>query len=259
MSAGNSAVPFLLEWLHQWWPALALGLVVVFGISSLIKPRSGQVQIDAVQVAKHEIRTTLGCSEKQAEQLLAIYGGNSAKAIQEVKTGKAVLPGSEVSDLALFGGESRRFVMEDRGLLMETHDGRQELLDPSQDALLVVGVVDPQQRANNLGMGRADRGKSHGQLFWKVDGQWMRFLMTSSKMDYFVLGDKKENSAIRNFRLVVDELRTKVPNLCCDDSVKVLVDDLRAPLYKTLSAHEAHATQQLRNWDFSNKEDDSCS
>ena len=250
MSEANAFIPFLLDWLQQWWPALVLGFIVYFGLNFLLKPRSAQEHVDALQLSRNEIITTLSCTEHQANQLLAIYGGNSAKAIHEIKTGKAVMPGMEVSDVAIFGGELRSFFVEDQDFRLETHDGRSEFLDATADALLVVGVVDPEQRADAQGTGRADRGKAHAQLFWRRDEKWNRFLLTSTRLDYSVLGDKKENSAIRNFRLLIAELPTRSPNIRTDSSVQRLQDDLRAPLYASLADFEAEATQILRNWEF---------
>lgn len=250
MSEGVPFIPFLLAWLQQWWPALVLGLIVYFGLNFILKPRSAKQQVDALELSRNEIITTLSCTEQQANQLLAIYEGNSAKAIHEVKTGKAVMPGMEVSDVAVFGGEFRSFSTEGGEFKLETHDGRSEFLEGAADALLVVGVVDPAQRADTEGTGRADRGKAHAQLFWRRGETWTRFLLTSTRLDYSVLGDKKENSGIRNFRLLIAELPSQSPNIRTDSSTQHLQDELRAPLYKSLADFEAEATQTLRNWEF---------
>ena len=250
MSVGNPFIPFLLDWFQQWWPALVLGLIVYFGLNFILKPRSAKQEVDALQVSRNEIMSSLFCTEQQANQLLAIYGGNSAKAIHEIKTGRAVMPGMEVSDVAVFGGEFRSFSVAETDFKLETHDGRSEFLDATADALLVVGVVDPEQRADAQGTGRADRGKAHAQLFWRRGESWNRFLLTSTRLDYSVLGEQKENSGIRNFRLLIAELPKQSPNIRTDSSAQRLHDELRAPLYKSLADFEAEATQILRNWEF---------
>jgi hypothetical protein len=213
-----------------------------------LKRKSKPKKLEHAGFAVHEIRTTLACSEAQAKRLLAVYNGDSTKAIHEVKTGRAVLPGEEVSDLALYGGEFKAFQTEKGTFELATHDGRIDELDLSAKALLLVGVVDPEQRPGNDGLARADRGPTYGQLFWEKQGAWTRYLLNSSRVNYFVLGDKKENSAVRNFRSLVDELQTRAPNLTSDASVESLKADLRAPHYKKLADFEAVASQALRNW-----------
>lgn len=238
----------ILELFYQWWPALVLLAVAYFGVTFLMgQKHSPKRQLDAAALAVHEIRTTLACSEQQAKKLLAIYNGNSAKAISEVKTGKAVLPGAEGSELARYGGEFKSFAARPDGLLLTTHEVGERLVALDSEALLVLGVVDEQQRPDKSGEARADRGKTYGVLFWKVDGDWVRFLLNSSRVDYFLLGEKKVNSAIRNFRLLLDELRQVAPHLKFHSSVGSFETDLRSTHYKTLAALEADASQIFKN------------
>jgi hypothetical protein len=246
----KTAIPGpIMEWLQHWWPALLCLLVVYFGWRFIIRPKGlSRSQLDALGFAVHEIRTTLACSEIQAKKLLAIYGGNATKAINEIKTGRAVLPGEEVSDLAIFGGEFRSFQIDDAGFALTTQDERVELLDLESPSLLVVGVIDSEQRPDKRGVARADRGQTYGQLFWRKEGEWNRYLLNSTRLDYFRLGERKEASAIRNFRIMVTELTEKLPQLSTDTSVTSLKDELKATHYRTLAEFEAAASQLLRNW-----------
>ena len=239
----------LMELFSQWWPVAALLLVVYFGLRYIRSARFGASKaLDVGSLAIHEIRTALACTDQQAKKLLQVYGGNSSKAIHEVKTGKAVLPGLEVSDLALYGGEAKRFVLSEADLLLITQDGRDEILSTKSRALLTIGVVDESQRPNPTGLGRADRGQAFAHLFWERDGEWVRFLLNSRRMDYVALGERKENSAVRNFRIVLGDLLQHSPEIKTNDSLLTLQSDLKAPLHKTLAGFEAQSTQILRQW-----------
>ena len=77
----------------------------------------------------------------------------------------------------------------------------------------------------------------------------MRFLLNASRTNYVILGDKKENSAIRNFRLLILELKKVVPQLKTHKSVDSLEQDLRATHYKSLAEFEARACQLLGELD----------
>lgn len=192
-----------------------------------------------------QIRATLACSEEQARTLLKMYQGDTAKAIQEVKTGKATLPGASPLMTAIYGGDVKSFGALPEGAFgLLTHDGRELTLGAEEPSLLVLGVVDQEQRPDIDGYGRADRGRTYGQLFWMVGGTWQRFLLDASRLDYTVLGEKKENSGIRNFRLLVGSLREALPNLTIDTSVEAL-EGLRAPLYRKLADFDAQAAQRL--------------
>lgn len=239
------------EWLAQWWPALALLLVAYWAIKFLVRSsRKVVTPLDKSGLTIHQICTTLACTEQQAKKLLAIYDGNVSKAIQDVKTGKAVLPGSGVSDLARFGGEFKRFEVTAEGIVIHAQDGSESCFSPESKAFLCLGVVDRSQRPDKLGLGRADRGQAFGQLFWELDGEWHRFLMNASRMDYFDLGERKQNSSVRNFRVILGDLRSQIGNLVVSTPLEAFEEDLRLPLYTELTDLEAEASQALRHWNF---------
>ena len=235
----------LFDFFYEWWPVALFLAVAYFGFSFILRRwRSPRRQLDSLSFAVHEIQTTLACTEQQAKKLLAIYQ-SSAKAINEVKTGRAVLPGEEVSNLARFGGEFRSFELGAEGVCLKTHDGGERLLALEAESFLVLGVIDPEQRPDAQGQARADRGKTYGQLFWEVEGEWQRFLLDASRMNYLWLGDKKENSAIRNFRLFLREFQESVPKLKPHQSLESFEASLRTTHYRTLAELEADATQML--------------
>lgn len=202
-------------------------------------------KLSAAERAVHEITASLACTEAQAKRLLAAYGGDAAKAIHEVKTGRSVMPGEEVSTLATFGGELKRFVLADEQVRFDSQDGQSLFFSKSERAVLTIGVVDPQQRPDSQGEARADRGPTYAQLYLHTEGGWYRYLLNSARMDYLYLGERKQNSAIRNFRLVLEELMTAVPAMEVDFSWEALKDRLRAPHFKTLAEFEAAAVQKL--------------
>lgn len=236
----------LYDFFDEWWPVVLFVAVAYMGLSFILRRwRSPRRQLDSLSFAVHEIQTTLACTEQQAKKLLAVYQGNSAKAINEIKTGRAVLPGEEVSNLARFGGEFRSFELRPEGFCVQTHDGGESVLPLEAESFLALGVIDREQRPDAQGQARADRGKTYGQLFWKVDGDWKRFLLDASRMNYLWLGDKKENSAIRNFRLFLREFKESVPNLKVHQSVESFEANLRSTHYRNLAELEADATQML--------------
>lgn len=247
MSMGNDGY-VIMDWLHRWWPAMAFLAVAYFGFLYITGNRRGAIsKLDSVSLPLHEIQASLGCSEAQAKRLLAVYGGNSTKAIHEIKTGKAVMPGQEVSDLALFGGEFSSFTPGDGSLSITTGDGGQAQVSTAEPGFLFLGVADPEQRPDSLGNARADRGPTYGQLFLKKDGQWLRFLMNARRMDYTALAERKQNTAIRNFRTVLEDLLQALPHLQKDLGVDRFLGELRAPHFKSLADLEASATQILPN------------
>jgi len=208
-------------------------------------------RLDSIDLALHEIRTSLGCSEQQAQRLLTIYNGNSSKAINEIKTGRAVLPREEASEFAIFGGEFKTYSCDGLGtVVIATQDGALESLKSGVDALLVIGVLDPDQRPDARGNARADRGQTYAQLFWRREDQWVRFLLNSSRMDYSQLKQRRENSAIRNFRILIGDLLKEAPGVASDASLESLRAELRAPHYRSLADFEAAASQILRDWKF---------
>lgn len=241
----------LIQWLEQWWPALGLILLIYFAVRFVLRRMGHPPQkLDSLTFARHQIQTSLGCSDKQANKLLVLYSGNAAKAIHEVKTGKALLPGTECSDIAHFGGEAKSFVVDSEGLLLQTQDSQTQRLELTHKALLFLGVVDADQRPDKTGLARADRGHTYAQLYWKEPAGWKRFLLNSTRMDYYDLGEQKQSSAIRNFLVVLEALLQAAPNIESDGSLGTLKSELRAPHYKTVVDFEADSTQKLRNWEF---------
>ena len=232
--------------LQQWWPALLLAFIVYQGLKFIFRRSRSTPKLDSISYDIHQIRTTLACSEIQARNLLSTYNGNAAKAIHEVKTGKVVLPGAELDAVARFEGEAKSFLLEPPRFGVLCRDGSQVILDPEAPALLVLGVVDPEGRADNQGMHRADRGKTFAQLFWRSDDRWVRFLLDSSRMDYFYLGDRKQNSAVRNFKLIIDGPASASSGLKLHSSVEPFLLEFRAPYYSRLSDLDASAVQVLQ-------------
>lgn len=236
----------VVDWFSRWWPVLGFGLLLYWGVRMLTRGKKQTRVVNDVSMAVSEIRTTLACSEQQARALLAAYGGNSAKAIMEVKTGKADLPGQEVEDVAEYGGELRSFEVKGGTLEVHTHDGGNRQVSLSDKAMLFIGVVDPEQRADNHGLARADRGPTYGQLYWSTPNGWVRFVLNATRINYFILGDNKVNSGIRNFRLVVEMMKEQFPHLLCDDSVTPLVGNLKAPHYRKPAGFEAATGRVMR-------------
>jgi hypothetical protein len=235
----------MIQGFHDWWPAAAILVVVYFGLRFISRQSRGRPKLEGVSYDVHQITTTLACTDHQARTLLATYNGNAAKAINEIKTGRAVLPGSEFKELARYEGDVKSFRLEQATFGLLTRNDEKVFLDPDGEGLLVLGVVNPKGRADQHGLSRADRGKVYGQLFWKTEDGWLRFLMDSKRMDYVVLGDRKQNVAIRNFQLIVEDLVTNSKSLQVHESVQPFLSDLQAPLYRNLAELDAYSAKLL--------------
>lgn len=236
----------IIQALYDWWPALALVAVAYLGLRFISGASRRTPKLQGIEYDLHQITTTLACSEHQARTLLSTYNGNATKAIHDIKTGKAVLPGAEFKEIARYAGDVKSFLLDRESFGLTTRSDQQFSLDPDGPGVLVLGVVDPRGRADNQGLARADRGNTCAQLFWKSDDGWLRFLMDSARMDYFVLGDRKQNAAIRNFKLVLEDLIQSTKDaLLVDSSVIPFLDELHAPLYKSLAEFDAAAKEVL--------------
>ena len=235
-----------IQALQQWWPALLLAFIAYQGLKFITKRSRSTPKLNDISYDIHQIRTTLACSELQARNLLSTYNGNAARAIHEVKTGKVVLPGAELESVARFQGEAKSFLLEPSRFGVLCRDGSETLLDPTAPALLILGVVDPEGRADNQGLQRADRGTTYGQLFWRDGETWLRFLLDASRMDYFHLGERKQNSAIRNFKIVLEDLAAASSGLKQDTSVAPFLLEFRAPHYAKLADLDAAAVGVAR-------------
>lgn len=235
----------LLQALKDWWLALVLLLVAYQGVRFLSRAFRGKgKKLDGLAYDIHQITTSLGCTEHQARALLSTYNGSAMKAINEVKTGRAVLPGAQFKELARYVGDGKSFLFENSELVLITRNEERFDLDAQGRALLVLGVVDPEARP---GAGRADRGELYAQLFWKKDHEWMRFLLDSRRMDYFVLGERKQNIAVRNFKTVLEDLIENAPGLQLDRSVQAFFDEFSAPVYRKLADLDSAAALALEN------------
>lgn len=248
MSFHAPPFPELQGWFHHYWPALVLAWVAYMALRYLLR-RVGHspAKLSAAERAVHEIMTSLACTEAQAKRLLAAYGGDTAKAINEVKTGRSVMPGEEVSAIATFGGELKRYTITAEQLRLDSQDGESRIFPTATRVVLAIGVVDPQQRADSQGQARADRGPTYGQLYLQKEDGWHRYLLNSARMDYVFLAERKQNSAVRNFRLVLQELVDTLPTLEVDSSWEIFQEHLRAPHFKTLAEFEAAAIQKLKD------------
>ena len=71
--------------------------------------------------------------------------------------------------------------------------------------------------------------------------------MNARRMDYTALAERKQNTAIRNFRTVLEDLLQALPHLQKDLGVDRFLGELRAPHFKSLADLEASATQILPN------------
>ena len=235
----------IVQALYDWWPALILLIVAYQGLRFLSRAFRGKgKKLDGMAYDVHQITTTLGCTEHQARALLSTYNGSAAKAINEVKTGRAVLPGSQFKELARYVGDAKSFVFGESELTLITRKEDKFSLSPAGPGLLVLGVVDPEGRP---GSGRADRGELYAQLFWKEKEDWMRFLLDSRRLDYFVLGERKQNIAVRNFKTVLEDLIQHASGLQLDPSVHAFMAEFNAPVYRKLADLDAAAADALRN------------
>ena len=238
-------IPFPISGIQQWWPVLALAAVVYLALR-FISGQSRRSKLVGISSDVHQITTTLACTEHQARALLATYNGNTAKAISDIKTGRAVLPGSEFKELARYEGDVKSFRLEPATFGIITREDKPVFLDPDGEGLLVLGVVNPEGRIDRDGLAQANRGKTYAQLFWKTDDGWLRFLMDSSRLDYFVLGDRKQNVAIRNFKTVIEDLVKSSQGLQVHESVQPFLSDLRATNYRSLADLDAFAAKILK-------------
>lgn len=233
----------IVQFLYDWWPALLLGLVAYQGIRYLTRALGRKPALQGIAQDVHQVMTTLACSEHQAHRLLSTYNGNAAKAINDVKTGRAVLPGAEFKELAQYVGDVKSFLLESPEFGIITRNDQQFLLDPQAPGLLILGVVNPEARP---GLGRADRGDLYAQLFWPENDQWLRFLLEARRLDYFSLGERKQNAAFRNFRTVLEDLIARTPNLKLDPSVESFLSEVQTPVYKKLADLDSYAAQTLQ-------------
>jgi hypothetical protein len=237
-------MPFAIPGFQDWWPVLVIA-AVVYLMLRFISGQSRRSKLVGISSDIHQVTTTLACTEHQARALLATYNGNTAKAISDVKTGRAVLPGSEFKELARYEGDVKSFRLEPATFGIVTRDDKPVFLDPDGDGLLVLGVVNPEGRTDRDGLTRADRGNTYAQLFWKTEDGWLRFLMDSSRLDYFVLGERKQNVAIRNFKVVIEDLIESSQGLQVHESVQPFLSDLQATNYRSLADLDAFAAKIL--------------
>ncbi len=230
---------------------LAVVAGVLLGRKMLVTRRPKAPALDAETLAVHQIKMNLGCNGEQARRLLKTYNGDANQAIMDVKTGRTVLPGEEVSgDLPQYAGQLRLIRAGADSVLLVDHNDQSHTFGPDLRALLVVGILDSDQRPNKEGLGDAARGRVHAQLFVSASDGWKRFRVEASKLNYTHLGDRMHNQASRNFHEVVDELVKGAPNLHQDSSVEVFLSQRRAPIHTSQAALEKAALDafaQLRS------------
>ena len=75
----------------------------------------------------------------------------------------------------------------------------------------------------------------------------MRFLLDSRRLDYFTLGDRKQNIAVRNFKTVLEDLMQHATGMQRDKSVDAFMAEFSAPVYRKLADLDAAAAEALKN------------
>lgn len=228
-----SSLPTLVK---QYWPALLAIAVVALIVRGMFgRKRQPTPVMDPESLAIHQIKMNLGCNSQQARLLLQTYSGDANQAIMDVKTGRAVLPGEDLAgDLPQFAGQIKKI----QGKTLTDHQEQTYTLAAETSGLLVVGILESDQRPNKEGLGDAARGRMHGQFFLSTEQGWKRFRIEASKLNYTHLGERLHNQAARNFHEVVGELTESAPRLVKDRSVESFLAERRAPIHTSLAAFE---------------------
>lgn len=281
-------------------------LLGLFVLSRLFRPRRRRrTFVDPVR----EVTLTLGCTERQALELLNEYQGNAARVIMDVKQGRKALPvegpvsggfavilgpdvvkepvpmarlvaeaagithpeamkmlhpgagGVLVQGLtpevaaavrqalqekgheayimaadrlprAVFGGDVRALEMDDEGLSLSLMDRSTRRLRWEHVLLLCVGVLEPECAPSRDGTVPAARGDLTAHLYGG-SGELHRYVLQARRFNYSHLGERKRNSAVTNFQLLIEELVNRAPAAATARSVHTFLADLKAPPYKS--------------------------
>ncbi|MBI3928795.1 MAG: hypothetical protein HY319_24860 [Armatimonadetes bacterium] len=229
----------LLDHLPEGWLSVGVALLMLLLLVAWMRaPRRGPARLTGQELALHEIRSTLGCTSQQARLLLDMYHGSSAKAIMEVKTGRAVLPDPQQTELPASAGELRFLQAEDDLLILVDRHDRAHRIPWSQQGYFSLALLDSEKRPDARGFCDANRGRLYGHLYLLRDGRWVRFLVDGGRMDYATLGERMQNTASRNLRVLLQNVAARASDLEFDDSARAFLEELRARPYASAADFE---------------------
>ena len=159
-----------------------------------------------------------GLSEEMAAAFVAALGAKNVPAqmmlVKELPQPK-------------FGGDIVSLTMDSEGATLELRGGSEHLPWRSFQ-LLCLGVVKPECKVLGDGTVPAARGELVAHLY--VEGG-RRFNLEARRFNYAGLGERKRQSAVTNFQVVIQDLTQWAPAMATNRSVGRFLNDLQATAF----------------------------